>query len=49
MYTSSGSQLEGGFVPPLKSSHRIALDAYFDENKHCAFNLDELFDFITGN
>src|ERR1700733_11639759 len=34
---------------PLKSSHRIALDAYFDGNKHCAFNLDELSDFITGN
>jgi len=34
---------------PLKGSHRIALDAYFDGNKHCAFNLDELSDFITGN
>jgi hypothetical protein len=36
-------------VPPLKSSHRIALDACFDRNKHCAFNLDELSECITGN
>jgi len=36
-------------VPPLKNSHRMALDAYFDGNKHCAFNLDGLSDLIAGN
>ena len=36
-------------MPPLKNSHRTALDAYFDGNKRCAFNLDGLSDLIAGN
>jgi hypothetical protein len=36
-------------VPPLKNSHRTALDAYFDGNNRCAFNLDGLSDLIAGN
>ena len=49
VFHAESLKTEGGLMPLLKSSHRIALDAYFDGNKHCAFNLDELSNFITLN
>jgi hypothetical protein len=35
-------------VPNLQAIHRISIDNYFEKNRHCAFNLDDLSDFITA-
>jgi predicted transcriptional regulator of viral defense system len=36
-------------VTVVRNSHRSALDEYFERNRYCAFNHDELYDFIAQN